>query len=76
MKPLANQRRQKPAASPAQPLHHASPLHAETEKKICNLHLIIFEWRLLAHAWGLEHTLAYAYGAGPDCKRQENIQGT
>jgi hypothetical protein len=50
MKPLANQRRQKPAASPAQPLHHASPLHAETEKKICNLHLIIFEWRLLAHA--------------------------
>jgi hypothetical protein len=42
MKPLTNQRRQTPAASPAQSLHRASLPHAEIGEKICNRCVIIF----------------------------------
>jgi hypothetical protein len=37
MKPLTNQRRQTPAASPAQSLHRASQPHAEIGEETCNL---------------------------------------
>jgi hypothetical protein len=42
MKPLTNQRRQTPAASPAQSLHRASLPHAEIGEKTCNRRVIIF----------------------------------
>jgi hypothetical protein len=42
MKPLTNQRRQTPAASPAQSLYRASQPHAEIGEETCNLREIIF----------------------------------
>jgi len=52
MKPLTNQRRQTPAASPAQSLHRASLPHAEIGGEICNLCEIIFRGAELAAAPG------------------------
>jgi len=63
MKPLTNQRRQTPAASPAQSLHRASVPHAETGWEICNLCEIIFRGAELAAPRGCSMRKPVRYGA-------------